>query len=139
MRILCVFETDVIVVQKCVFALQNVENRFYTIYLHDLLHGVTRGYRELQGIQGITGGYNGLQGITRGYRGLQRVTGGYNQLQGVTRGCKGLQEVTKGYRGLQGITQNFFLATTSLDTFSSPILHENQSRRNLQFLTTTMD
>ena len=70
MRILCVFETDVFVVQKCFFALQNVENRFYTIYLNDLLHGVTRGYRELQGILGIAGGYNGLQGVKKDYRNL---------------------------------------------------------------------
>ena len=109
MRILCVLEIDVFVVQKCFFALQNVENCFYTIYIHDLLHGVTRGYRELQGIQGIRGGYNGLQRITRGYRGLQRI-----------------KEI-------------FFLARTSLDTLSWFILYKNQRRRNVQCLTKTMD
>ena len=47
-----------------------VFSRFiFTIY--DLgIHGVTRGYR---GLQGLTGG---LQGFTRGYRRLQGVTGG---------------------------------------------------------------
>ena len=52
--------------------------------------------------------------------GLQGVTGGYKGLQGVTRGDKGLQGVTKDYR-------NFFLTTTFPDTFSWPILHNNQS------------
>ena len=52
----------------------------------------------------------GIHGDTWGYRGLQRVTGVYKGLQG-------------DYRGLQ----TFFLARTSLDTFSWCILHENQS------------
>ena len=44
----------------------------------------------LQGGKGVT---NVLQGVTRGNRGLQGVTGGtgiYKGLQGVTRGHKGL-------------------------------------------------
>ena len=47
-----------------------VFSRFiFTIY--DMgIHGVTKGYR---GLQGFTGG---LQGFTRGYRRLQGVTGG---------------------------------------------------------------
>ena len=64
MLILSVFETDVFVVQKGLFAIENVENRFspiiFTIY--DM------------GIQGITRGYNGLLGVTRGDKGLQGVT-----------------------------------------------------------------
>ena len=87
MQILWVFETDVVVVQKGLFGIQNVENRFFMIYFHELRYGnrgVTRGYRRLQavtggyqGIQGLTGGDKELQGVTRGYRGLQEVTGGY--------------------------------------------------------------
>ena len=81
------------------------------------------------GILGDTGGYKGLYGVTGGYKGLQRVTGGY----------KGLQGVTRGYRGLQGIAGTFFVARTSLDTISWFILYKNQSSRNFQFLTKTMD
>ena len=84
----------------------------------------------------------GIQGVTRGYRGLQEVTGGYKGLQRVTRGYNGLQEVTGGYKGLQGVTKNyrnFLLTRTFPDTFTSSILHKNQSGRNLKFLTKTMD
>ena len=35
--------------------------------------------------------------------------------------------VKRGYVGLQGITETFFLATTSLDTLSLPILQQNRS------------
>ena len=42
------FETDVFIVQKGLFPIANVENRFFTIYFHDLL-----------------GGYKGLQGVTK--------------------------------------------------------------------------
>ena len=56
----------------------------------------------------------GTQGVTWGYMGLQRVTGGY----------KGLQGATREYRGLQRITETFFLARTSLDTFSWYILEK---------------
>ena len=84
------------------------------------------------GIQEATRGYRGLQGVTRGYRGLQGVTGGYKGLQGETGGDKALQGVTKDYR-------NFFLPVTFPDTFSLSILDKNQSRRNLKFLTKTMD
>ena len=66
MPILWVFETDVFVVQKGLFVIQNVENRFFTIYFHDLSHGITGGYKE-------------LHGVNRGYRGLQEVTGGYKR------------------------------------------------------------
>ena len=69
------------------------------------------------GIQGVTTGYRELQGVTRCYKGLQW---GYKGLQGVTGGDKGLQGVTKDYR-------NFFLTRTFPDTFSSSILHKNQS------------
>ena len=62
----------------------------------------------------------GIHGVTRGYQGLQGVTKGYKGLQGVTGGDKGLQGVAKDYR-------NFFLTTMFPDTFSSSILHKNQS------------
>ena len=80
---------------------------------------------EYSGLQGVTGGYRGLQGVTKCYKGLQG-------LQGVTGGDKWLQGVTKDYR-------NFFVSKTFPDTFSWSILHKNQSRRNLKFLTKTMD
>ena len=42
-------------------------------------------------------GNKGLQGVTKGYRELQGVTlDGLKRLQKVTRGYKGLQRVTKG-------------------------------------------
>ena len=84
-----------------------MEDRFFTIYFHDLLHGNLGGYKRFHG---VTSGYMGLQGVTRGYRSLQGVTGGY----------KGLQGVTKNYR-------NFFLTRTFPDTFSWLILHKNRS------------
>ena len=80
MSILWVFETDVFVVEKVLFTISNVKNRFslffFTIY--DIrIQWVTRGYR---GLQGVTGRYKGLQGVTRGDRGRQGVTGGYKGL-----------------------------------------------------------
>ena len=50
------------------------------------LHGVTRGYKGLQGVtEGYRGGYKGLQGntrlqgvVTEGYMGLG-VAGGYKR------------------------------------------------------------
>ena len=63
MSILWVFESDVSVVQKGLFAIYNVKNRFslfiFTIY--DM------------GIPGVTRGYRWLQGVTVGYWGLQRI------------------------------------------------------------------
>ena len=128
MPILWVFETDVFFVQKGLFALWNVENRFLTIYFHDLWHENTEGYK---GLPGVTRGYRGLQGVTTGYKGLKGVTGGDN---GVTRGYKGLQGVTGRDKGLQGVAKdyrNFFLSRTFPDTFSWSILHKNQNWRNL--------
>ena len=84
----------------------------------------------------------GIQRVPRGYMGLLGVTGGYKRIQGVTRGDRGRQEVTKSNKGLHGVTKdyrNFFLTRTMPDTFSWSILHKNQSRRNLKFLTKTMD
>ena len=84
----------------------------------------------------------GIQGVTRGYRGLQGVTGGYKGLQGLTKGYRGLQGVTGGDKGLEGVTKdyrNFLLTRTFPDTFCRSILHKNQCRRNLKFLTKTMD
>ena len=92
MSILWVFETDLFVVQKGLFAIWNVKNRFslFNFTIDDM------------GIQGVTRGYRALQGVTRGYRGLQGVTGVDKELQGVT----------KDYR-------NFFLTRTFPDTFFS--------------------
>ena len=79
MPILCVFESDVFVVQKGLFAIYQTSKiafsrLIFTIY--DMgIQGVTRGYR---GLQGVTRGYKGLRGVTRGYKGLQGVTRGYN-------------------------------------------------------------
>ena len=87
-----------------------------------LLRSMTWEYR---GLQGVKGAYKGLQGVTKGYRGLQGIKRG-------AAGNKGLQGVTKDYR-------NLFLTRTFIDTFSWSILHKNQSSRNLQFLTETMD
>ena len=92
-----------------------------------------------RGFQGFRGGYKGLQGVTRG---LQGVTGGYKGFQGVTWGYKGLQGVTLGDKGLLCVTKyyrNFFLTRTFPHIFSWSILHENLGRRNLKFLTKTID
>ena len=86
MPILWVFETDVFVVQKGLFALSNVENGFFTIYICDLWLANTGGYKALQG---VTRGYMGLQSVAGDYRRLQRVTRGYRALQGMTGGDKG--------------------------------------------------
>ena len=83
-------------------------------------------------LQGVTRGYKGLQGVTGSYKGLQAVTGSYKGLQGVTRSDKTLHGVTRDYR-------NSFLTRTFPDTFSSTILHKNQSSSNLKFLPKTMD
>ena len=128
MPILWVFDTDVFVVQNGLFVIKNVENRLLTIYFRDLWHGNTRGYKRLLGVRR---GYRWLQGVTMGYKGLQGVTRGYKGLQGVTTGDRGWQWVTRNYR-------NFFLTRTFADTFSWSILHNNQSWRNLKFLTKTI-
>ena len=73
MPILCLFETDVFVVQKGYFAIESVENRFFD----DLFS------------RSMTWEYRGLQGVSRGYMGLQGVKRGYGGLQGVTRGDRG--------------------------------------------------
>ena len=65
------FLTNVFIVQKGLFSLSNVKNRFFTINFHYLLHGDTGVYRVLQG---VTGGYKELQGVIGVYRGLQQVT-----------------------------------------------------------------
>ena len=80
MPILLVFETDVFIVQEGFFAMENVENLFFTSYFYDLLHGNTEGYKGLQGVTSGGGCYKRLQGITRGDRGLQGVTGDYKGL-----------------------------------------------------------
>ena len=83
MLILWVFQINVFVLQKGLFAISNVENRFF----YDLfLPSMTWEYR---GLQEVTRRYKGLQGVTRGYKGLQEVTRGYRGLQEVTRGDRG--------------------------------------------------
>ena len=74
MLILWFFETNVFVVQKGLFAIYNVENRFFTIYFRDLLHRNTGVYK---GLLGVRGGYKRLQGVTGGDKGLQGFTRGY--------------------------------------------------------------
>ena len=53
------------------------------MYFHYLLHGNTRGYKGLQGVQGVTEAYWRLQGVTAGYEGLLGFTGGYKGLKRV--------------------------------------------------------
>ena len=60
------------------------------------------------------------------------MTGGYKGLQGVTGVYKELNEVTKDFR-------TFFQSRTFPDSFPWSILHKNQSLRNVNFLTKTMD
>ena len=118
MPILWVFETDVFVVQKGLFATQTSKIVFsgfiFTIYDMGIegvtrgymgLHGVTRGYKGLQGVSGVTVGYNDLKTVTGGYKRLQGVTRGYTGLQGVTGGYISLQGVTVGYLGFHGVTR----------------------------------
>ena len=69
MSIFWVFEADVFVVQKGLFAISNVKNRFslFIFTLYDMgIQGATRSYR---GLQGVIGGYNGLPEVTGGYKG----------------------------------------------------------------------
>ena len=47
MPILWVFETDVFIVQKGSFPVENVENRFFPIYFHNVLHVNTGGFKGL--------------------------------------------------------------------------------------------
>ena len=83
MPILCVFETDVFVIQKGLFPIKKRPISFF----HDLFSRFM--IWEYKGLQGVTGGYKGLQGVTGGYKGLQGVKKGYKGLQWVTRGYKG--------------------------------------------------
>ena len=76
MLILFVYERDVFVVEKGLFAILNVENRFLTINFRDLSHGNKKGYWGLQGVTRAYKGLQGLQGVTRAYRGLQVVKRG---------------------------------------------------------------
>ena len=84
MPVLWVFEADVFIVQRGLFAIKNVDNRFF----HNLFS------------QAITWEYRMLQGVTGRYRGLQGVIGAYKELHGVTRGDRGFQGVTGSYKGL---------------------------------------
>ena len=45
-------------------------NRFFSIYFHDLLYGDTGGYTGYKGFQGVIGGYKELQGLRKDYRKL---------------------------------------------------------------------
>ena len=111
MPILWVFETDVFVVQKGLFAIKNVENRLFTIYFHDFFsRSMTWQNKRLQGVHGVTESYKGLQGDSGDYKGLQ----------GVTWGDKALQGVTKDHR-------NVFSNYNVPRYFPLSILHKNQS------------
>ena len=57
------------------------------------LEMVTRNNR---GLQRVTRGYKELHGLQMVEKVLQGGKGGYKGLQGVTRDNRGLQEVTKG-------------------------------------------
>ena len=50
-------------------------------------------------ILGVTKGYRELEGVTQGYK---RVTRGYREIKGLTGGYKGLQ-------GLQGLTIHAYI------------------------------
>ena len=41
-----------------------------------VLQAVTRGYMEIQGVKGVTGGHKWLQRVSRGYSGYQGFTRG---------------------------------------------------------------
>ena len=73
-------------------------SRFIFTIHYTGIHRTTRGCRELQGLQGVTGGY----------KGLQKVTGGYKRLQGVT----------------SGHTKTCFLSRTFTNYFSFSILYK---------------
>ena len=86
MPILWVFETDVFVVLKGLFAIEKNRKSF----IHDLFsRSMTWEYRSYKGLQGVTRSYRVLQWVARGYRGLQGITGGYMGLEGVTGGEMG--------------------------------------------------
>ena len=61
---------------------------------------ITGCYQGLQGLRGVTKGYRvlrellGVTGVKWSYRAFQGVTGGYKGLQGVTAADHGLQGVT---------------------------------------------
>ena len=105
MPIWWVFETDVFVVQKRLFAISNVENRFSTISFRDLWHGNTGVYKRLLG---VTRGYKRLPGVSRGYKGLDGVTRVKRGLQGVRGADKGLQRILETFSYLER-SQRLFL------------------------------
>ena len=85
MRILWVFETDVLIIflQGLVCYVKRLKIVFlrFILTIYDMeipvvtrnymwLQGVTMGYR---GLQGVTMGDRALQGVTREYRGVQRI------------------------------------------------------------------
>ena len=59
------YKTSKIVFSRFIFTIYDME-----------IHGVTRGYR---GLQGRTGGYKGLQGVTGGDNGLRGGTKDYRE------------------------------------------------------------
>ena len=70
MPVLWVFEADVFIVQKGLFAIKKHRQSFFSQFI-------------------FTSYYMGIQDVTRGYREIQRAARGYRGLQGVTRGYKG--------------------------------------------------
>ena len=92
MPVLWVFEADVFIVQKGLFAIKNVDNRFF--------HNLFSQAITVPPPPHITWEYRMLQGVTGRYRGLQGVIGAYKELHGVKRGDRGFQGVTGSYKGL---------------------------------------
>ena len=130
--ILWVFETDVFSVQKRLFSIQNVENRFFTIYFHDLRHGNTGGYKKLQGLKG---GYKGLKGVTGGYVGLQGVL---TKIMDYPL-CKNTNFAFFLNPCLYCLKRLVFLTRTLPNTSSGHILYKTKRSHNFKFLTKTMD
>ena len=76
------------------------------------LQGITRDYREFQGIAGVLKTIKGIQritGIYKKYKSHTRVSKdsqviNYNGIQGITEVCKGLQGDSHGFTGERCIT-----------------------------------
>ena len=124
MLILWVFETDVFVVQKSLFPIQNVENHFFTIYFYDLWHG-------------NTGGYKGLHGVTRLLFYLERQQTLFLDLflintkdeKTSTHGLSSLQkcQFCLLFKSMFILSRKAcFLTRTSPNTFSGCILHKTK-------------
>ena len=70
MPILWVFEADVFVVQKGLFAISTRrKSLFYNFFFTTYDMGIQRVVRGNMQLLMVTGGYKRLQGVTRGYKG----------------------------------------------------------------------